>query len=63
MANIWGLTNRQLMVVMLRRMVEEVEAGLVSQRTLDEAKAALSEVVRTKRPTAKLKESKRIPLP
>jgi hypothetical protein len=63
MANIWGLTNRQLMVVMLRRMVEEVEAGLVSQRTLDEAKAALSEVVRAKRPTATLKESKRIPQP
>jgi hypothetical protein len=62
LANIWGLTNRQLMVMMLRKMVEEVETGHVSQRTLDEAKAALSEVVRNKRPTAKLKESKRIPL-
>ena len=58
--NIWGLTNRQLMARTLQRMVAEAEAGAVSPETLDQAKAVLSEVVRNKRPTTTIKESKRI---
>jgi hypothetical protein len=60
--NIWGLTNRQLMAKVLRQVVEEAEAnnGRVSAVTLDTARAVLSEVVRNKRPTTPLKESKRI---
>ena len=59
--NIWGLTNRQLMARTLQRLVAEAEtAGTVSPQSLVEAKAVLSEVVRNKRPTTPLKESKRI---
>jgi hypothetical protein len=63
-ANIWGLTNRQLMARTLRQLVEEAEAnqGLVSPVTLEQARVVLSEVVRNKRPQTlpKLKPSKQI---
>jgi len=62
MANIWGLTNRQLMARTLRQVVEEAEAnqGRVSPQIIDQAKAVLSEVVRNKRLTTPVKESKRV---
>lgn len=62
MANIWGLTNRQLMARALRQIVEEADAngGLVSPESLREARAVLSEVVRNKKPDTPLKETKRI---
>jgi hypothetical protein len=45
----------------LQRLVAEAETtGTVSPQSLAEAKAVLSEVVRNKRPTTPLKESKRI---
>jgi len=61
-ANIWGLTNRQLMAKTLRQLVEEAEAnqGRVSAQIVEQAKAVLSEVVRNKRPTTPLKETKRV---
>jgi hypothetical protein len=61
-ANIWGLTNRQLMAKTLRQVVAEAEAnqGLVSPDTLEMARLVLSEVVRNKRPTTPLKETKRV---
>jgi hypothetical protein len=67
--NIWGLTNRQLMVRALRRVVQDAEASdfypsvpghVISFETLDEIRAILTEVVRNKRPTTAIKESKRI---
>jgi hypothetical protein len=60
--NIWGLTNRQLMARTLRRLVDEAEIndGCISRPLLEHAKAVLSEVVRNKRPTTEVKESKRI---
>jgi hypothetical protein len=60
--NVWGLTNRQLMARTLQRVLDEAEAtgGTVSEPLLDEVRAILSEVVRNKRPTTEVKESKRI---
>jgi len=58
--NVLGLTNRQLLVRALRRLVQEVESGLVSAEALEWAHDALGEVVRNKRPEsiAKLKPTK-----
>ena len=58
--NVMGLTNRQLMVHALRRLLNEVEAGQVSLEAREFAHLALGEVVRNKRPemAAKLKPSK-----
>jgi hypothetical protein len=46
----------------LQRVLDEAEAtgGTVSEPLLDEVRAILSEVVRNKRPTTEVKESKRI---
>jgi hypothetical protein len=46
--NVEGLTNKQLLVRALERLVSEVEAGLVAQQTLEMARAALVEVDRPK---------------
>lgn len=48
--NVEGLTNKQLLVGALERLVAEVEAGLVSQQTLERARAALAEVRRPRKP-------------
>jgi len=58
--NVLGLTNRQLLVRALRRLVQEVETGLVSAEALEWAHDALGEAVRHKRPEsiAKLKPTK-----
>jgi hypothetical protein len=60
--NIEGLTNRQVLVRALRRLVNEVETGLVSAEALEWARAALGEVVRNKRPESlpKLKPTKKV---
>jgi len=60
--NVLGLTNRQLMVRALKRLLDEVEAGQVSSEAIIWAKDALGEVVRNKKPEslAKLKPSKKI---
>ena len=61
--NLWNMTNRQLMVMLLRRCILETEQnGRPSDKTIWEAKLALSEVVRNKRPesAARVKESKRV---
>lgn len=60
--NVEGLTNRQLLVRALKRLVNEVEAGLVSAEAIVWAKDALGEVVRNKKPEslARLKPSKKV---
>ena len=60
--NVEGLTNRQLLVRALRRLVDEVEHGLVSAEAVEWAKTALDEVVRNKRPESvvKLKPTKKV---
>lgn len=60
--NVMGLTNRQLLVLALRRLLAEVEEGAVSTDTINFAKGALGEVVRNKKPEslAKLKPSKAV---
>ena len=60
--NIEGLTNRQLLVRALKRLVTEVEQGPVSAEAVERAKEALGEVVRNKKPESlpKLKPSKRV---
>jgi hypothetical protein len=60
--NIWGLTNRQLMVGCLQHVLVDAEAndGRVSAETLMAIRSVLTEVVRNKRPTTTIKESKRI---
>lgn len=58
--NVLGLTNRQLLVRALSRLVREVETGAVSAEAIAWAKDALGEVVRNKKPEsiAKLKPTK-----
>ena len=60
--NIEGLTNRQVLVRALRRLVSEVETGLVSAEAIEWAKTALGEVVRNKKPESlpKLKPTKKV---
>lgn len=60
--NIEGLTNRQVLVRALKRLVTEVEQGLVSAEAVEWAKEALGEVVRNKKPEslAKIKPSKKV---
>jgi hypothetical protein len=60
--NVEGLTNRQVLVRALRRLLDEVETGLVSAEAVERAKEALGEVVRNKKPEslAKLKPSKKV---
>jgi len=60
--NVEGLTNRQVLVRALRRLVSEVETGLVSAEAIEWAKTALGEVVRNKRPESlpKLKPTKKV---
>ena len=60
--NIEGLTNRQVLVRALKRLVTEVEEGLVSAEAIAWAKDALGEVVRNKKPESlpKLKPSKKV---
>jgi hypothetical protein len=60
--NIEGLTNRQVLVRALRRLVTEVETGLVSAEAIEWAKTALGEVVRNKKPESlpKLKPTKKV---
>jgi hypothetical protein len=60
--NIEGLTNRQVLVRALKRLLDEVESGLVSAEAVTWAKEALGEVVRNKKPEslAKLKPSKKV---
>lgn len=60
--NVEGLTNRQLLVRALKRLLNEVETGLVSTEAIEWAKTALGEVVRNKKPEslAKLKPSKKV---
>lgn len=48
--NIEGLTNKQLLVSMLDRLLAEVEAGLVAQQTIERARAVLAEVRRPRKP-------------
>lgn len=59
--NVEGLTNRQVMVRALKRLVTEVEGGQVSAEAIAWAHDALGEVVRNKKPESlpKLKPSKR----
>lgn len=60
--NVEGLTNRQLLVRALKRLLAEVETGLVSAEAVELAKEALGEVVRNKQPEslAKLKPTKKV---
>lgn len=60
--NATGLTNRQIMVSALTRMLREAEAGQVSEEAMQRARFVLGEVVRNKRPQylPKLKPSKQI---
>jgi len=60
--NIEGLTNRQVLVRALKRLVSEVETGLVSAEAIEWAKTALGEVVRNKKPESlpKLKPTKKV---
>ena len=60
--NVEGLTNRQLLVRALKRLVTEVETGLVSAEAVERAKEALGEVVRNKKPESlvKLKPTKKV---
>jgi hypothetical protein len=60
--NVEGLTNRQVMVRALSRLLREVEAGLVSAEAIIWAKEALGEVVRNKKPESlpKIKPSKKV---
>jgi hypothetical protein len=60
--NVEGLTNRQLLVRALKRLVTEVEEGLVSAEAVERAKEALGEVVRNKKPEnlVKLKPTKKV---
>jgi hypothetical protein len=60
--NVLGLTNRQLLVRALSRLVREVEQGMVSAEAIEWAKSALGEVARNKRPETlpKLKATKRV---
>jgi hypothetical protein len=68
--NVEGLTNRQLLVKALQQVLRDADntklpgfnGGLVSDATLDLARAALGEVVRNKKPEslAKLKPSKKV---
>ena len=60
--NVEGLTNRQVLVRALKRLVDEVETGIVTTEAVQWAKEALGEVVRNKKPEslAKLKPSKKV---
>jgi hypothetical protein len=60
--NVEGLTNRQVLVRALKRLVNEAEAGEVSAEADEWAKEALGEVVRNKRPESlpKLKPTKQV---
>jgi hypothetical protein len=60
--NVEGLTNRQVLVRALKRLLDEVETGLVSAEAVEWAKEALGEVVRNKKPEslAKLKPTKKV---
>jgi hypothetical protein len=60
--NVEGLTNRQLLVRALKRLVTEAEAGEVSPEAIERAKEALGEVVRNKKPASlpKLKPTKQV---
>jgi hypothetical protein len=60
--NVEGLTNRQLLVRALKRLLDEIEPGMVSNEAIRWAEEALGEVVRNKKPEslAKLKPSKKI---
>lgn len=60
--NVEGLTNRQVLVRALKRLLDEVETGMVSAEAIEWAKQALGEVVRNKKPEslAKLKPSKKV---
>jgi hypothetical protein len=60
--NVEGLTNRQLLVRALKRLVSEVEEGPVSAEAVERAKEALGEVVRNKKPESlpKLKPTKKV---
>lgn len=60
--NIEGLTNRQVLVRALKRLLDEVETGLVSAEAVEWAREALGEVVRNKKPEslAKLKPTKKV---
>jgi hypothetical protein len=60
--NVEGLTNRQVLVRALKRLVSEVEEGPVSAEAIEWAKEALGEAVRNKRPESlpKLKPTKKV---
>ena len=60
--NVEGLTNRQVLVRALKRLLAEVETGTVSAEAIAWAHDALGEVVRNKKPESlpKLKSSKRV---
>jgi hypothetical protein len=60
--NVEGLTNRQVLVRALKRLLDEVETGLVSAEAIEWARTALGEVVRNKKPEslAKLKPTKKV---
>lgn len=60
--NVEGLTNRQVLVRALKRLLDEVETGLVSAEAVTWARDALGEVVRNKRPESlpKIKPSKKV---
>jgi hypothetical protein len=48
--NAEGLTNKQLLIEVLERLLAEVESGLVAQQTLERARVALAEVKRPRKP-------------
>lgn len=60
--NVEGLTNRQVLVRALSRLLREAKEGPVSAEAVQWAEEALGEVVRNKNPESlpRLKPSKRV---